>query len=185
MTTLVCFLEEQSAKAMLEGVLPRILPGNVDVRYIVFEGKQDLEAELVRKLRGWKTPNSVFLILRDQDSADCIAVKNRLLSLCRDAGKSEALVRIACHELESYYFGDLSAVERGLEMQNLVRHQRSRRYREPDGIRHPARELKKITGGAYQKIIGSRAIGKLLSVTDNTSHSFNVLISGVRSLTGH
>lgn len=35
----VFFLEELSARAMLEGLLPRIVPQSVDVRYIVFEGK--------------------------------------------------------------------------------------------------------------------------------------------------
>lgn len=41
MTVLVFLLEEPSAKIMLEGVLPRVLPPEVDVHYIVFEGKQD------------------------------------------------------------------------------------------------------------------------------------------------
>jgi len=36
MTELVCLLEEPSAQAMLEGVLPRILPASIAVRYIVF-----------------------------------------------------------------------------------------------------------------------------------------------------
>ena len=43
MTQLVFFLEEPSARAMLENFLPRILPDNIAVRYVVFEGKQDLD----------------------------------------------------------------------------------------------------------------------------------------------
>ena len=43
MKNLVCFLEEPSAKEMLEGVLPRLLPADVKFTYIVFEGKQDLK----------------------------------------------------------------------------------------------------------------------------------------------
>jgi hypothetical protein len=179
---LVCFLEEPSAKAMLEGVLPRILPEDVYVRYIVFEGKQDLEKKLTGKLRSWQMPDSIFLVMRDQDTGDCVIIKNSIVSLCRQAGKFEALVRIACHELESFYFGDLSAVERGLGIQNLVRHQKSRKYRQPDTIVNPSHELEKITSGKYQKIGGSRAVGKLLSVDNNTSHSFNVLISGIRTI---
>ena len=115
MRTLVCFLEERSAKAMLLGILPRLLPG-VAFRCIAFEGKQDLNRQLVRRLRGWPDPNSVFLVMQDQDFADCKDVKNRLRELSRKAGRteSETLVRIACRELESFYFGDLAAVEKGL-----------------------------------------------------------------------
>ncbi len=46
MKSLVFFLEEPSARAMLEGLLPRLLPDGWLVRYIVFEGKQDLEKQL-------------------------------------------------------------------------------------------------------------------------------------------
>ena len=46
MKTIVFFLEEPSAREMLEGVLPRILPEEVKVRYLVFQGKQDLEKNL-------------------------------------------------------------------------------------------------------------------------------------------
>ncbi|MBF0138065.1 MAG: hypothetical protein H7833_06470 [Magnetococcus sp. DMHC-1] len=50
---LVFFLEEPSAKAMLESLLPRLLPDSVTMRFIVFEGEQDLEKQLPRKLRGF------------------------------------------------------------------------------------------------------------------------------------
>ena len=46
---LVFLLEEQSAKAMLKGLLPHLLPSNdVDFRYIVFEGKHDLKGPYIR-----------------------------------------------------------------------------------------------------------------------------------------
>lgn len=41
MIPFVFFLEEASAKAMLEGVLPRLLP-NVTARYVVFEGRNKI-----------------------------------------------------------------------------------------------------------------------------------------------
>jgi len=43
MKRLIFFLEEASAKAMLEVFLPRILPTDIRCRYHVFEGKSDLE----------------------------------------------------------------------------------------------------------------------------------------------
>lgn len=182
MKNLVCFLEEASAREMLKGVLPRLLPDGIQCHYIVFEGKQDLEKQIVRKLRGWLMPDSAFLVMRDQDAADCREVKEHLVRLCADAGRPDALVRIACHELESFYFGDLAAVERGLGIGNLAPKERQRKYRRPDAIIAPARQLERLTNGAYQKMGGSRHIGPELSLEGNTSHSFNVLLSGIRIL---
>lgn len=51
MTTYAFFLEELSAAEMLKGLLPRLLPADADTRYIVFEGKQDLEKNLEKKLK--------------------------------------------------------------------------------------------------------------------------------------
>jgi hypothetical protein len=116
---LVFFLEEQSAAEMLAGLLPRILPGGVAVRYIVFEGKQDMEKQLPRRMRGYCTPGARFIVMRDQDFGDCDVIKKRLLVLCRKSRKSNFLVRIACHELESWYLADLSAVEKGLALKGL------------------------------------------------------------------
>lgn len=177
---LAFFLEERSAREMLQGLLPRLLPVSAAVSYVVFEGKQDLERNIVRKLRGWRVPNTRFIVLRDQDSADCLTVKRGLLDKCRQAGKSDAVVRIACRELESWYFGDLRAVERGLGLTNLTRYGEQRKYRAPDDILAPARELSKVTRNAYQKVAGSRAIGPNLSLSGNTSRSFQVFLEAMR-----
>ena len=67
MNQLVFFLEEPSAREMLKNLLPRILPDNVTVRYVVFEGKQDLENQLARKLRRWRVPDTRFVVMRDKD----------------------------------------------------------------------------------------------------------------------
>ena len=182
MKYLICFLEEPSAREMLKGILPRLLPENIECHYIVFEGKQDLEKRFVRKLRGWRKPDSAFLIMRDQDSDDCKVVKNKLLELCRKAGRKKTLIRIACRELESFYFGDLSAVENGLGLNNIANRKQRTKYRIPDDIVNPASELEKLTNGVYQKVSGSRSIGPLLSLENNTSNSFNVLLSGIRSI---
>ena len=51
MKNLVFLLEEPSAKDLLEGLLPRLLPEGWAVYYLVFDGKQDLEKQIVRELR--------------------------------------------------------------------------------------------------------------------------------------
>ena len=184
MSTLVFLLEEPSAREMLLGLIPRIVPDGVLVRYIPFEGKQDMNRQIERKLRGWLMPNTRFIVLRDQDSGDCAQIKQALAQLCANAGHGDALIRIACHEIESFYLGDLEAVERALELHGVAARQRNRKYREPDRLNNASQELVRLTDGGYQKIVGSRAISPYLKLDgSNRSHSFNVLISGIQKVT--
>lgn len=182
MKTIVFFLEEPSAREMLEGLLPRILPEDIQIRYLVFQGKQDLEKNLIKRLRGWRIPDSVFVVMRDQDSGDCKAIKAKLTDLCREAGREGVMVRIACRELESFYLGDLSAVEKGLGLNGLGKQQRKRKFRDPDALSHPAEELYRLTGNIYDKVIGSRVIAPHLNLEMNCSKSFRVLLSGIANL---
>lgn len=183
MNELVVFLEEPSARAMLQGVLPRLLNDRVSVRYVVFEGKQDLERHLVGRLRAWQNPQACFLVMRDQDSGDCKVTKQRLLGLCHEAGRVDALVRIACRELESFYLGDLAAVAGAIGPSNLARQQNNAKFRAPDRMNNAAQELKRIAKG-YQKVSGSREIGKRLKLDGNRSESFNQLLDGIKKLVG-
>jgi hypothetical protein len=181
--TLVFFLEEPSAREMLEGVLPSVIPDDIQIRYIVFQGKQDLEKQIIKKLRGWRVPNTFFVIMRDQDNDNCMEIKENLLQKCRDAHAENTLVRIACTELETFYLGDLQAVEQGLAIPGLSKKQTERKFRDPDLLMSPSDELRKITKDKYQKMGGSRAIGPYLHTDDsNLSRSFNVLIRGVRDI---
>lgn len=182
MKTLVFFLEEPSAQEMLEGLLPKILPKDIDRKFIVFEGKQDLAKNIERKLRSWRTPNCVFLIMLDQDSGDCKRLKKTLLQNCQNASKSPSLVRIACRELESFYLGDLQAVESGLKIPSLNQKQQKEKFRHPDRLENPANELINLTKGIYQKISGSRAIAPHLDINNIRSRSFSVLIKGIKKL---
>ena len=184
MRTLVVFTEEMSAKVMLESLLPRMLPQDMHIQCVSFEGKQDLEKQLPIKLRGWRTPDTHFVILRDQDDGNCHHIKRNLKSICNAANKPKVLIRIACRELESWYFGDLAAVEVGLEINGLIDLRRKARYRDPDRIINPSAELKNITKNRYQKVNGSRIIGKHLSLDNTCSRSFRNFIRGVRTKLG-
>ena len=181
MTQLVFCLEEPSAREMLKGLLPRLLPMEFEIQYLVFEGKQDLEKRLPKRLRAWQRLDARFIVLRDKDSADCVAVKQRLIQLCESAGRGDTLVRIACHELESWYLGDLAAVAAAIGPDSIARQQRKKRFRDPDCLANPYQELKRLAP-EYQKVSGSRAIGPHLSIENNRSTSFNVFISGIQRL---
>jgi hypothetical protein len=184
MKELVFFLEEPSAQAMLQGLLPRMLAPDIHVRLIPFEGKQDLEKQLTRRLRGYLNPQARFIVLRDQDSApDCTVVKRKLLALCADAGREAvSLVRVACRELETIYLADLAAVERAMGLTGLRKQQGSARFRQPDHLGNPSEELAKLTRGAYQKLGASRLIGPQLDLDNERSPTFKNLVKGIKRL---
>ena len=181
MSHIVFFLEEPSAKEMISGLLPR-LQDNLDYRCIVFEGKQDLERNLVKKMRVYNVPDSKFIILRDQDAGDCKKIKANLEELCNKAKKKNFFVRIACRELESWYLADLKAVEEGLQLTGIGKSQNKKKYRKPDLLHSPSNELERLTKGQYQKVSGSRAIGPFLDCNNNRSNSFRVFVDGIKKL---
>lgn len=182
MMELVFMLEEESAKVMLESLLPRMLDPGIKHRLFAFEGKQDLEKQMVKKMRHYMNPHARFIVMRDQDvTSNCLAIKEALLARCVEAGRqSVALVRIACRELESFYLADLAAVEVGLGINGLVKHQNTVKFRNPDVLQNPSRELLVLTKQRYQKVSGSRAIGQYLDISNERSSSFKNLIAGIR-----
>lgn len=182
MKEVVFFLEEESAKALLECVFPLLLPPTSEVlpRFIVFEGKQDLDRQLERKLRGYLNPDARFIVMRDQDRADCRKVKRSLAAMCARARRPETVVRIACRELEAFYLGDLRAVEFGLGIAGLAAKQNGSKFRDPDRLHSPSRELEKLTNHRYQKVAGSRAIAPHLDLEAPRSRSFHHLLRAIR-----
>ncbi len=180
MSRIVFLLEEPSAKEALNGLLPRVL-GDLRWLLIPHEGKQNLMKSIPRKLRAWQAPGDRFVVIRDQDGSDCLEVKNKLVAICKAAGRPAALVRLACRELESWFLGDLAAVEKGTDTKNLASLQMKTKYRDPDRLANPSSELKRLVP-RYQKLSGARAIGRHLDLDANTSRSFRVLVKGLRRL---
>lgn len=83
MNHLVFFLEELSAKELIDRIMPRIAP-DISFRTIAFNGKQDLEKNLYKKMKFYLLPNSYFFIVRDQDSGDCHLIKDKLRKICAE-----------------------------------------------------------------------------------------------------
>lgn len=184
MKELVFLLEEISAKAMLESLLPRILHTDIHHRFIPFEGKQDMEKQLCKRLRGYLNPQTRFIVLRGLDSEpDCKKLKEKLTDYCQQAGQmNKTLIRIACRELESFYLADLEAVGKALSIPRLTSYQNKSRFRKPDLLPNPSRELATLTKDYYQKISGSNAIGQFLDPENTRSSSFYHLIQGIRRM---
>ena len=162
-------------QALLEGLLPRIFP-ELSFLCVPHAGKTDLERSIRDTLRNWKTPGDRFVILRDSDESDCIALKERIRQLCRDGRREDTIVRIVCQELESWYLGDPDAMAVAFGNDEL-RNIRSRpRYRHPDSIAKPSHHVERFVG-QYGKIAGARRMAQHMTYDGNRSHSFGVFVS--------
>ena len=165
-------------KIFLENYLPRLF-SDIDYLCIAHEGKQDLEKSIPRKLKAIK--DSVFIVVRDNDSAECSIIKTRLQHLCGEAGHPDTLVRIVCQELESWYLGAPDVLADVYENPKLKDIGRKAKYRNPDTLGSPSLEILKLIP-RFGKVDGARRIASVMSLqeSDNSSHSFRVFISGLR-----
>lgn len=183
MNKIVFMLEEQSMEEMLRQLESEVVPEGWSAQYIRFQGKQDLEKQFARKMKNWLDPESVFLIVRDQDSGDCRDVKDHLVELCQETRRSHFLVRIACRELESFYCGDLDAVAAAFNLPRIAAMKDKKKFRDPDAMHNPKQELRRLTNNRYQPLTGSRQIASHMSIEKNRSRSFHHLLDGIRKLT--
>lgn len=181
MTELVFLLEEASIIEVLNIIVPKLVPKCITCRFIPHEGRSDLEKSIPRKLKAWRMPGVRFVVVRDKDSGDCHVVKDKLLELCRKGRRPDTLVRIVCHHLESWYLGDLAAVETAFGVNGIARRQSKRKFSDPDALANAEQELRRLVP-EYQNINGSRRIAPHLNLESNHSHSFNVFLAGVRCL---
>jgi len=177
---IVFLLEERSMKVLLEGLLPRVMPA---LRFlcVVHEGKNDLEKNIPRKLRQWREPGARFVIVRDNDGADCTRLKDTLVGLVPEERREQTLVRIPCQELEAWYFGDPDALALAFSDPDLRTLGTRARFRDPDRVSEPSSALAELAP-AFQTVSGARAMGRLLDPSRNTSRSFHVFLEGVRRL---
>ena len=129
---LVVLVEEPSMKIVLEALLPRVLPDSIESLVVAFQGKSDLMNNIELKLKAWGDPEARFVIVRDQDRNDCHDVKTEILTEVQKTHR-HALVRIVCHDLESWYFGDLEAVSMAYG-KDYTSYANKRGYRDPDAI---------------------------------------------------
>lgn len=109
-------VEEPSAEAALQSLVPRILGPEHAFEVHVFQGVQDLMGKLPNRLRAYSTwiPDDWYIVvLRDTDRADCHQLKTTLDTLATQAGlvtKSAAgtgrfhvMNRLAVEELEAWF----------------------------------------------------------------------------------
>ena len=183
MNRIVFLVEEDSMRFLLQGMLPRLFP-DLLFQCVPHEGKQDLEKSIPRKLRAWREPGVRFVVVRDQDSADCRRVKADLVQLCDESRRPDALVRVVCQELEAWYIGEPDALRVAFPeaRASALAELGQRRFRDPDAVVRPSDTIAQLIP-EFQKRSGARRMGAALS-RNNHSRSFQVFVEGIEGLCG-
>ncbi len=169
--------------AALRKLLPSLFPDFREYEHwliIYHQGKSDLERSYPRKMREWREPGVRFIILRDNDGADCVVLKQKLVSLV-PANSPEYLVRIVCQELEGWLLGDMDAVAAAYP--GAARHQSFKKLSktDPDTLTN-ASELMRYLTGTQAKVGRAALIAKHMQAANNRSASFHAFVSGLGRL---
>ncbi len=182
MTRVVFLVEEPSMADFLNGMLPRFFP-KLQFQCVPHNGKQELARSIPRKLRAWREPGVRFVVMQDQDSGDCHEIKSTLAELCQQAERPDTLIRIVCRELEAWYVGDIDAVSNAFPQtkEAALRQLRGARFRNPDKVMKPAKELAKLIPG-FQKRRSARSMASVILRDSNRSRSFQVFVEGIQRL---
>ena len=167
--------------ATLRNLLPKLFADFREYDHwliISHQGKSDLEKSYPRKMKEWREPGVRFMILRDNDGADCLALKQRLISKVPDNAPG-FLVRIVCQELESWFLGDLDAVAAAYPAAARHQHFKSLAKNNPDKLTNAADLMKHLTG-TQAKIGRADKISKHMQPANNRSASFHAFVNGLR-----
>ena len=178
MSWIIFLLEEYSLKVLLDALLPRLIPG-ISFLCVTHEGKQDLERSVPRKLRAWQEPGARFVVVRDNDGADCRVLKASLVALCETGGRPDTLVRIACQEVEAWYLGEPDALASAFSQPKLSALTHRKTHRNPDAVQNPSATLARVIP-EFQKVSGARLVAPHLTEERSQSSSFRALLTGVR-----
>ena len=196
------FLEEPSAEAALEVLLPKIVSDNVSRYFHVFRGKAGLLKKLpslLKAYRKWLPDDWRIVILVDEDRENCVQLKAKLEQAAHDEGfitKSTAstkenfqvLNRLAIEELEAWFFGDLTAVRKAYpRVPRNVEH--DAKYRNPDAIKDGTHEALQFLLNAYYtdrlpKIDVAQKIAPYMEPSRNRSRSFQAFVEGLHACVG-
>lgn len=189
MISLHVFTEEPSIKVLLEALFPSMLGRTVNYRIYPHQGKQDLEKALRTTIPSIsRIPGARIIVARDQDSADCKDLKMQIDKVLSANCKCPYKIRIVCNELESWYLGDLIAVEKAYSRFRSETYRSKAEFRDVDSIIRPSDYLLKLlpdyNANKYlPKIEVAEKISKFLDIERNTSKSFYHFFHAAKTLT--
>jgi len=135
-------LEEESMRLALKHLLVKIIPDQ-QYKLITYNGKMDLQTSIPKVIPTLsKNTKARIVIVHDQDNHDCLELKNKLLNLSKNA-YCPILIRVACKELESWFLGDMIAIEKAFPKFKSKKYVNKKKFRNVDHIQKPSILLKK------------------------------------------
>ncbi len=189
MIVLHIFTEEPSLKEVLDIIVPKIIPQGVYYQIYPHQGKQDLEKALKTAVPSIsKIPGARIIITRDQDNDDCRTLKSNLERLIAGKINCEYKIRIICKELESWFLGDLAAVEAAYNRFRSDQYSNRTELRDVDAMSKPSEFLRRIIPEysnlrSLPKLTTAQRIGANLDINNNRSESFNQMVAAIKELT--
>lgn len=203
MRQLDVLVEEPSAKAALDILLPRLVPDGARFAVRNFGSKHKLLKALSERLAGYARRIQAgeelrILVLIDQDSDNCMALKRQLEQTAAerglptksrpdDGGRFVVVNRIVVEELESWFIGDPEALRGAFP--RLPPASCKGIFARPDNQGGKAWEklhrfLKKhgVYRNSYPKIEAARKITPHLDPARNRSPSFRHFRVGLEAL---
>jgi hypothetical protein len=181
MTDIVARAEEPSGQVIAECLAQKL--GLADRTILLaHQGKSDLDRSLQIKIGHWRAQRPPkFIIMRDNDGADCAKLKGRLVDRIPIRAIPQVKVRLVVQELESWYLGDLSAVvQAGFAREAVVApHRRTAKLKNPDRLNNAKQVFRGLVSRTGQ-IALARGIGPHLSLTENRSPSFHHFVAALR-----
>jgi hypothetical protein len=196
-------VEEPSAEAFFQVLLPRILPQGCSFAVHVHQGKTDLLGKLEARLKAyakWLPVDWRLLVIVDRDDGHCKQLKQQMEMITQRAKlltraqanhpKWQVVNRVAVEELEAWYFGDWDAVRAAFPRVSEKTVQRQG-LRDPDAIKGGTweafeRELQRAGyfKGGLAKIEAARSIAAHIQPERNRSHSFRTWHGAVMESVG-
>ena len=195
-------VEEESAEAALQLLVPKIVGPQVSFHVHSFQGKRRLLDNLAARLRGyreWLPDDWRILILVDADREDCRALKARIENTALNAGFNTAsspatngifhlINRLAIEELEAWFFGDVDAIRSAYPgVPETLSNRRG--FRDPDAIAGGTWEaLERVLQKAsyyragLPKIEVARNVSRHMEPNRNRSRSFQLFRDALRRL---
>jgi hypothetical protein len=174
---------------VLEKLLPLLLQGNTSFKIYPHQGKQDLEKAIRKTIPTIsKIPGSRIIITRDLDSSSCLKIKTDLDEIAKVNCYCPYKIRIVCRELESWFLGDLDAVENAFQRFKSLNYKGKAELRNVDAIIQPSEYLLRIlpeySGVKYlPKLEVAEKVSRKMEIDRNRSTSFHHFIQSVRELT--
>lgn len=176
--------EERSLKEMLDVILPKLT--NISFQVYPHQGKQDLERALRTTIPSLcKIPDSRIIVTRDQDSGDCLRLKRELSEKMESHCFCPYKIRIVCRELESWFLGDLEAIEKAYPQFKSKNFKNKANLRDVDAIVNPSEYLLKLlppySSSKYlPKLEVVKRISSHMNIDKNLSRSFGHFIKTVK-----